>query len=962
MLSEREKQEQFYAEFGNNLYRKSNNLVTIPSSSDIFNVVTETINPTQITSGKIFGNVNVTKGFLQSEGFVTGVSGWRIDADGKAEFESGYFRGDITGASGTFTGTITATTGTIGGWTILSDTIFASSGIVGLLSTTTAGDDIRIWAGNASPDIAPFRVYESGALYATGATISGAITITSGSGIASLSDAGDLATADTADFATQVSGAQKPANNATVGATWGTNLSGIPAMLGAPSGAGLYLSSTYMGYYSGSVWNSYIDSSGNFYFKGDTNSSIDWNITTASTLTIKGKVVAGTGSSLDGQYLTAGSVASASANLAMRGWTFNGTFSSTDADTVSWTGPGVGNVSTFTPSGGSAYSAIVAGNTGNMSALTYIYFDSATPTVLSTTTTAATAVGDGKVLIAVAQNQTSRATFQVFGGSGGNTMLVDNLVANALSTNEFISNSAQIADATITSAKVISLVADKITAGTGIVNSLSVLSTLTMGSAATNGTIQSYGWNGTANGFQILGGATPSITLIGGTITAPVIQTATSGIRTTLNQVSGYDYGVVSYDANSNITHILGPKGSTYTHCYDDGGWGNSNMVEYQARSMTNANGSPTIMVLHDQAIITDGGTQTHNGYNFGVLTYAPLTLGNGTKTGTGTLVLHRGWYINDFTSDGDLGGNDFIGTNYGVTAKSYKVEIDGTGSPNTFKWSDDGGSTWVATGVSVKAGPSAGNSETGPSTGNLLTSTDGSYVRIYFNATTGGASGDYWTFTSGAYSASTNPVGLFTQYQKNNTAEVLYLGQVSPTSTNYYKTIKSVTPSGSNYVWTGNGTTPNGLLTGTSGDICINGDGGKIYYCTGTTNWIGVGTSYKNGTTTYDMATATGTQNIAHGLGGIPNKIRITGLKGLDINGTETNVLSYNGTTASCVRRSYANSTAFDSVGSTLLFIGTSNTNYVTGTVTVDSTNIIISWVKTGDVTGTIQIMWEAE
>ena len=72
--------------------------------------------------------------------------------------------------------------------------------------TAGSGDDVgvldgadstyRIYAGDATPGDAPFRVSKAGVLYATGATISGAVTITSGSGIGNLSDAGDLAALD----------------------------------------------------------------------------------------------------------------------------------------------------------------------------------------------------------------------------------------------------------------------------------------------------------------------------------------------------------------------------------------------------------------------------------------------------------------------------------------------------------------------------------------------------------------------------------------------------------------------------------------------------------------------------------------------------------------------------------------------------------------------------------------------
>ncbi|MFA5174713.1 MAG: hypothetical protein WC438_06025, partial [Candidatus Pacearchaeota archaeon] len=71
---------------------------------------------------------------------------------------------------------------------------------------------------------------------------------------------------------------------------------------------------------------------------------------------------------------------------------------------------------------------------------------------------------------------------------------------NTQNTN--INGTSQIADSSITNAKIISLTVDKLTAGTGIITNLSVLSVLTLGSASSYGTIQSYGWNGTVNGFR----------------------------------------------------------------------------------------------------------------------------------------------------------------------------------------------------------------------------------------------------------------------------------------------------------------------------------------------------------------------------------------------------------------------------------------------------------------------------
>ena len=245
-------------------------------------------------------------------------------------------------------------------------------------------------------------------------------------------------------------------------------------------------------------------------------------------------------------------------NITIQGWQQDMAFSPSDYRVVAWTG------GTITLSNNDTYN-ISAGNTGDMAALTYIYLDINTSiTVLQTTTTPATAVGVGKILIAVAQNNTdtsSYATFQVFGGKGGVFLGVDNLAANSVSTNEFVANTANIKNAIISTAKIISLVANKITAGTGIINALSVLNTLTIGSSGTNGIIQSYGWNGTVNGFRILGGGTPSITLIGGTISAgtitgSLIKTATSGLRVEIN-TSGYTNKIAFYNVAGSLAGQL---------------------------------------------------------------------------------------------------------------------------------------------------------------------------------------------------------------------------------------------------------------------------------------------------------------------------------------------------------------------------------------------------------------------
>jgi hypothetical protein len=99
------------------------------------------------------------------------------------------------------------------------------------------------------------------------------------------------------------------------------------------------------------------------------------------------------------------------------GWAHDVAFSATDNDTVAW---GTGTISLA--DGATTYS-IVAGNTGNMTASTtyYVYLDTDTSTtVLQSTTTASSAVGANKILVAVCRPATAGtdATFMVYGGSG----------------------------------------------------------------------------------------------------------------------------------------------------------------------------------------------------------------------------------------------------------------------------------------------------------------------------------------------------------------------------------------------------------------------------------------------------------------------------------------------------------------------------------------------------------------
>jgi hypothetical protein len=130
---------------------------------------------------------------------------------------------------------------------------------------------------------------------------------------------------------------------------------------------------------------------------------------------------------------------------------------------------------------------------------------------------------------------------------------------------------------------------------------------------------------------------------------------------------------------------------------------------------------------------------------------------------------------------------------------------------------------------------------------------------------------------------------------------------------------------------------------------------------------------TYKSGIATKNINDASTTQNIAHGLGRIPKIVRVkcmavasalsqiclgvydgTNHSGISICMTE-------GTTTATTDTIYSSATqelGFTAAGSTSPFSGA---NKQSGVITVDATNIIITWTKTGTVaSNTVNILWE--
>jgi len=134
-------------------------------TAQITDALISTANVSKLTSGTIsakqitIATEDGVDSYIQSQGFSTGTTGFRINSDGNVEFNNGNFRGDITGASGNFSGNLSGGTIDIGG----SD---ASS-----FHVNSAGD---MWLGSGLIGDAPFKVEANGNATVQNITITGA--------------------------------------------------------------------------------------------------------------------------------------------------------------------------------------------------------------------------------------------------------------------------------------------------------------------------------------------------------------------------------------------------------------------------------------------------------------------------------------------------------------------------------------------------------------------------------------------------------------------------------------------------------------------------------------------------------------------------------------------------------------------------------------------------------------------
>ena len=100
------------------------------------------------------------------------------------------------------------------------------------------------------------------------------------------------------------------------------------------------------------------------------------------------------------------------------------------------------------------------------------------------------------------------------------------------------------------------------------------------------------------------------------------------------------------------------------------------------------------------------------------------------------TLDAHIFTATNKYYTVGSL--NDMFngGAYSGTVKKIYRIQIDGTGTPNTFKWSDSDGVTWNITGVAITGGNQTLNEN----------------IYVVFDNTTNHTLDTYWRFTCSVY------------------------------------------------------------------------------------------------------------------------------------------------------------------------------------------------------------------
>jgi hypothetical protein len=154
-----------------------------------------------------------------------------------------------------------------------------------------------------------------------------------------------------------------------------------------------------------------------------------------------------------------------------------------------------------------------------------------------------------------------------------------------------------------------------------------------------------------------------------------------------------------------------------------------------------------------------------------------------------------------------------------------------------------------------------------------------------------------------------------------------------------------------------------NKLVSGTGANQLLRLDADEKIPAVDGSNLTNVGIS-KVGAATYDLSTASGVQNIAHGLGRVPKFVRIDGQIFAATSASTPPVRGftvYDGTTQASISTYKMGNPGYETTANFRFSNAVSDGVNQTGVVTFDATNIIITWTKNGSPTGTLNLVWEA-
>jgi len=316
----------------------------------------------------------------------------------------------------------------------------------------------------------------------------------------------------------------------------------------------------------------------------------------------------------------------AGSTIAIQGWQIDFYFYASDHNTVNWT------VGTLKLADSTTFN-ITSGNTGNISAITYIYFDyDASETVLQTSTTASDSVGLNKILIAVANDVASgkKARIQMFGGYDNITtelFTADTIAADTITANEIAGNTitaSEIYGGTITSTEI---AASTIT--TSELNFVPVQDTDVIASINAS----SEGIRIEADNIEISG----TTTFSAGYNPTNAVGTFTS--TTVSNQkivIDGSDATIKFYDTNENIVILMDDLSGGYLRVGEYTGADGEDWVDLEQGAISiYSDLLSTQLSLHYWKPAAPGFTKLTQ---FKVGSYGNTTIGSSSQASTLTL------------------------------------------------------------------------------------------------------------------------------------------------------------------------------------------------------------------------------------------------------------------------------------------------------------------------------------